>query len=95
LRVVGALCTVAVIAASYFFIVKPTLDTTGDVFDSVATPLQQVQEQVQEAQEQAEQAKAQGGGKSSQVNLERLQRCVQKAGQNVNSLQRCTSRFAP
>lgn len=90
LRLVGAVCTVAVIAASYFFIVKPTLDTTGDVFDSVATPLQQVQEQVKEAQEQA-----QGGDGSTQVNIQGLQRCVQKAGQNVKALQRCTARFAP
>jgi len=91
------LCTVGVLAASYFFIVKPTLDTTSNAIDSVSGPLREVNEQVKEAQTQAQQqANGQGdSGKAAQINLQGLQRCVQRAGQDVNALQRCTSRFSP
>ncbi len=92
------LCTVGVLAASYFFIVKPTLDTTSDAIDSVSQPLREAQQQVQEVQTQAQQqANGQGGnsGREAQINLQGLQRCVQRAGQDVNALQRCTSRFSP
>jgi len=93
---VGMLCTVGVLAASYVFLVKPTLDTTSDAIDSVSKPLREVQQQANRAQAQAQkQAKGQGGQSGAQIDLQGLQQCVQSAGQDVNALQRCTAKFAP
>ena len=91
------LCTVGVLAASYVFLVKPTLDTTSDAIDSVSQPLREAQQRVKAQTQAQQQANGQGGnsGKEAQINLQGLQRCVQRAGQDVNALQRCTSRFSP
>ena len=58
--------TVAILAAIYFFMVRPILDTTenisGDINESVNRSLDQA---------------------------ERIQQCVQNAGQDVDALQAC------
>jgi predicted PurR-regulated permease PerM len=94
---VGLLVTVGILAAVYFFIVKPATDTANNAFDSISEPLKQAEQQAAAAQQQLKQSANTGGaGSQSDLNqLERLQRCVQKAHQNVNRLERCTERFAP
>jgi predicted PurR-regulated permease PerM len=97
LRLVGLLVTVGILAAVYFFIVKPTTDTANNAFDSISEPLKQAEEQAAQAQEQLKQNANSGapGSKSDLNQLDRLQRCVQKAHQNVAVLQRCAERFGP
>ncbi len=98
LRLVGVLCTVAIMAAAYFFFVKPTLDTTSKAIDSVSDPIREATQQAKEAQSQLQQsANQQGGsaGKNTQIDIGKLQNCVQKAGQDVNALQACTAKFGP
>jgi predicted PurR-regulated permease PerM len=89
--------TIAILVAVYFFIVKPATDTANNAIDSISQPLKQTQEQVAQAQQQLRQDVNNGGpGTQSDLNqLNKLQRCVQKAHQNVNRLQRCAERFGP
>jgi predicted PurR-regulated permease PerM len=97
LRLIGLLVTVGILAAVYFFIVKPATDTANNAIDSFSEPLKQAEEQAAAAQQQLQQS-AKSGGPGSQTDLhqlDKLQRCVQKAHQDVNRLQRCTQRFAP
>ena len=94
LRLVGLLVTVGILAAVYFFIVKPATDTANNAINSISEPLQQAQEQAAQAQEQLKQD-TKTGQPGAQIDLNKLQRCVQKAHQDVNRLQRCAERFGP
>jgi hypothetical protein len=97
LRLVGLLVTVGILAAVYLFVIRPATDTANNAIDSFAGPLRQAQEQAAQAQQQLKQDANNGGpGTRSDLNqLDRLQRCVQKAHQDVNRLQRCAQRFGP
>jgi methyl-accepting chemotaxis protein len=88
---------VGILAAVYFFIVKPATDTANNAINSISAPLQQAEQQAAAAQQQLKHGANVGGpGSQSDLNqLDRLQRCVQKAHQNVNRLQRCAQRFGP
>ncbi|MGZ5342971.1 MAG: hypothetical protein ACXWEK_08045, partial [Solirubrobacterales bacterium] len=86
LRLVGLLVTAGVMAAAYFFFVRPVLDTTNNAFDSVSGSIKEATEQANQAQNQLQQD-AQNGDQGSQLDLNKLQRCVQKAGQNADRLQ--------
>jgi uncharacterized protein HemX len=94
LRLVGLLVTVGILAAVYFFIVKPTTDTANHALDSISEPLKQAELQAAQAQQQLKHG-TKAGQPGAHLDLERLQRCVQKAHQDVNRLQRCASRFGP
>jgi predicted PurR-regulated permease PerM len=96
-RLVGLLVTVGILAAVYFFVIRPATDTANNAIDSFSEPLKQAEQQAAAAQQQLQQdAKNGGPGTQSDLNqLDRLQRCVQKAHQNVNRLQRCAERFGP
>ena len=91
------LATVAVLAASYFFIVKPILDTTNDTIDRAFDESDQIQKSVQQSINQAnKQAQQQSGGSVSfeatglsAKEAERIQQCVAEAAGDVNALQAC------
>ena len=94
--IIKIVTTVAVLAAAYFFIVKPILDTTnnavdrsfdafGQSFNGFGGLPNQVQSQVRHAINDTN---------SSQ----RLQECIQRAinhGPNQQQIDRCVSRFTP
>jgi F0F1-type ATP synthase membrane subunit b/b' len=84
-------------AAAYFFFVRPVLDTTNDAIDSFSEPINKALEQSQQAQDAANdlESQANNGDKGAQIDLNKLQRCVQKAGQNVNRLNACANKFGP
>jgi hypothetical protein len=94
LRLIGLLVTVGILAAVYFFIVKPATDTANNAIDSFSEPLKQAEEQAAAAQQQLKQD-SRTGQPGAQIDLDKLQRCVQKAHQDVNRLQRCAERFGP
>lgn len=94
LRLVSLLVTVGILAAVYFFIIKPASDTASHAIDSISQPLQQAERQAAQAQQQLKQ-NTKNGSPGAQIDLNRLQRCVQKAHQDVNRLQRCAQRFGP
>jgi F0F1-type ATP synthase membrane subunit b/b' len=97
LRLVGLIVTVATMAAAYFFFVKPVLDTTNDTIHSFSDPINKALEQSQQAQNAATKLdqQASNGNQGAQVNLNKLQHCVAKAGQNVNRLNACANRYGP
>ena len=96
LRLVGLLVTVGILAAIYFFAIKPATDTANNAINSFSQPLQQAEQQVADAQQQLQQNAKSGGGSQSELSqLNKLQKCVKHAHQDVNRLQRCTQRFAP
>lgn len=94
----GLLVTVGILAAVYFFAIKPATDTANNAIDSFSKPIQQAEKQAALAQQQLQHNVNSSGGGSHQSDLNqlnRLQRCIQKAHQNVNRLEHCTQRFAP
>jgi hypothetical protein len=101
--IIRLLVTVGILAAVYFFIVKPTLDTTekvshdfnvnvekgfhqsdfGDINKTIDDVNRQVQREVRKSLRQSQQ----------QGHADKLMRCIQRAHQNVNRIQRCSERF--
>ncbi len=77
--------TVAILAAVYFFMVKPILDTTNNAFDEFGgafdTLPTDVQDEVDEALNQLE------GG-----DAEALERCIRQAIPNQRAIDRCLER---
>jgi predicted PurR-regulated permease PerM len=95
---VGLLVTVGILAAIYFFAIKPATDTANNAINSFSEPIQQAEKQAALAQQQLQHNVNSSGGGSHQSDLNqlnKLQKCIQKAHQNVNRLERCTRRFAP
>jgi hypothetical protein len=101
--IIRLLVTVGILAAVYFFIVKPTLDTTEKVshevnvnvqkgFESadlgeINNTIEDVNRQVQREIKKSYRASRQQG------DADKLIRCIQRAHQNVNKIQRCSERF--
>ena len=88
---------VAILAASYFFIVKPILDTTNNTIDRAFDESANIQKSVQQSIKQANQQAQQQGTGSVQFSAsgltpkqaDKIQRCVDRAGGDVNALQAC------
>jgi hypothetical protein len=84
--------TVGILAAIYLFIVKPVLDTTSNSIDRAFEGGQGVVEQIDEQLDSA-------GVEDAQIDLpstkraQRLLRCIQRAEQDVDRIQRCVNRF--
>jgi hypothetical protein len=89
--------TVVILGAVYLFIVKPALDTTNNAFDSFSDSFNgfdnlpgQVQSQVDDALNDVN---------TDDVNVSRLQNCIQGAigsnGANQDRIDRCLNRFGP
>jgi maltooligosyltrehalose synthase len=92
---------VGIIAATYFFLVKPVLDTTDNAINRSFGPggiggiQRQINKTINSANIQVQQAvrksfkQSKTGGHDSQ----KLLRCVQRANGNVNRMQVCARRF--
>lgn len=95
LRVIGTLCTVGVLVAVYFFIVKPAADTTNNTVNAISDSVNSVNKQIDEAQDQAKAAQELGGSSASGVNTSKLSSCMQKAQrkQSVNLVQKCAAKY--
>lgn len=101
--IIRLLVTVGILAAVYFFVVRPALDTTENISREVNENVQKgfeqpnltninktiddVNRQVQREIKQSLRASQQQG------NADKLIRCIQRANQNVNRIQRCSERF--
>ena len=89
--------TVAVLAATYFFIVKPILDTTNNTIDRAFDESANIQKSVQQSIKQANQQAQQQGAENVQFQAsgltpkqaERVQNFVAKAGGDFNALHAC------
>jgi predicted PurR-regulated permease PerM len=98
---------VGTLAAAYFFIVKPTLDTTENITNSVGNSINQsingqngIQRQIQRninqtnrrVQRQVRQAQRQTS-RNGGATQQQLLKCIQRANQNVQKISACAQRF--
>ena len=101
--IIRLLVTVGILAAVYFFIVKPTLETTKDIshevnvnvqkgfqqsdFGSIDKTIDDVNRQVQREIKKSLRQSQRQGHADQLIN------CIQRANQNVVKIQRCSERF--
>jgi hypothetical protein len=101
--IIRLLVTVGILAAVYFFIVKPTLDTTEKISNEVNVNVQKgfqqsdfgdidktiddVNRRVQREIRRSLRQSRRNG------NPNKLIACIQRANQDVNKIQRCSERF--
>jgi preprotein translocase subunit SecF len=85
--------TIAIIAAVYFFLVRPILDTTEDISGGVLNSVNKAQRQANKAEKQAQQQGAQSFEVQAKdvtpKQADKLLRCVQEAGGDVEKIQAC------
>ncbi|HEX5982743.1 MAG TPA: hypothetical protein VFY69_00910 [Solirubrobacterales bacterium] len=95
--------TVGILAAVYFFVVKPALDTTENISretnqsiqksfqnsgaSDISGTIEDVNRQVQREIKKSLRASKQQG------DTDKLIRCIQRVRPDVNKIQRCTERF--
>jgi hypothetical protein len=80
--------TVAILAAVYFFFVKPALDTTENVSNSVNESIGDTFDQVNRATDNA-------FNNPEVRRAQKLGQCVTKAGGDVDRINRCHEKFSP
>ncbi|HWO47229.1 MAG TPA: hypothetical protein VNM41_04140 [Solirubrobacterales bacterium] len=95
--------TVGILAAVYFFIVKPTLDTTEKISNEVNVNVQkgfesadlgEINNTIEDVNRQVQrEIKKSYRASKQQGDADKLIRCIQRAHQNVNKIQRCSERF--
>lgn len=101
--IIRLLVTVGILAAVYFFIVRPTLDTTEKISNEVNVNVQKGFEQsdlgdinktIDDVNRQVQrEIKKSLRASKQQGDADQLIRCIQRAHQNVNRIQRCSERF--
>lgn len=101
--IIRLLVTVGILAAVYFFIVKPTLDTTKDISHEVNANVQkgfesanlgEIDKTIDDVNRRVEiEIKKSFHASKRQGDADKLIRCIQRAHQNVNRIQRCSERF--
>ena len=81
--------TVAILAAVYFFAIRPVLDTTESAFDQFGDPFNalpaQIQDDVDEALDLA----------GDDAKTGELRRCIENALPDQRRVQRCVDRHTP
>ena len=101
--IIRLLVTVGILAAVYFFIVKPTLDTTEKISNEVNVNVQkgfqqsdlgEINKTIDDVNRQVQrEIKKSLRASQQQGNAGKLIDCIQRAHQNVNKIQRCSERF--
>ena len=101
--IIRLLVTVGILAAAYFFIVKPTLETTEKISNEVNVNVQKgfqqsdlgdINKTIDDVNRQVQREIKQSLRQSRQQgNANQLINCIQRAHQNVNKIQRCSARF--
>ena len=94
--IIRLLVTVGILAAVYFFLVRPALDTTEKISREVNVSVEKSFKQVdvsginhrvqREIKKSLRQSQRQG-------HADQLIRCIQRANQNVIKIQHCSERF--
>ena len=99
--IIKIVTTVAILAAIYFFFVKPALDTTETItgninnsinesFDSFSPDVQNSVREAQKLQRQASKAS------SAQIaDAQKLLECITDASGNVEKISACNAKFSP
>ena len=104
--IIRLLVTVGILAAVYFFLVRPALDTTEKIshetnvniqkgfessdFNEIGDINKQIEDVNRRVQREVQRSLRQS---QQQGNANKLIACIQRANQNVNKIQRCSERF--
>lgn len=94
-KLIGLVVTLVILGAFYLLFFKPIIDTTNDAFDQFGG-LSDVAEDVQSSFDDAGVDGFELESFSDTLSnreLQRLQDCVEAAGQDVARLKRCAGRF--
>ena len=93
--IIKIVTTVVILGAVYLFFVKPALDTTEHISDTVNESISGSFNSFDDAFDEAQGAGVTIQKPGSQKDANKLLDCVQAANQDVNKLQRCASKFGP
>ena len=101
--IIRLLVTVGILAAAYFFIVKPVLDTTETIssetndsiqksfensgFDEIDVTLENVNKRVERQLQKSLKTSRQQG------DVDKLRRCMKKAVGDVDAVRRCAAKY--
>ncbi|HSS43155.1 MAG TPA: hypothetical protein VLK37_11480 [Solirubrobacterales bacterium] len=95
--------TVGILAAAYFFLVKPVLKTTTDISHEVNENVQksfesanlgEIDNTIEDVNHQVQiEIRKSFHSSKQQGDADKLIRCIKHAHQNVNRIQRCSERF--
>jgi hypothetical protein len=101
--IIRLLVTVGILAAVYFFVVRPTLDTTAKIshevnvnvqksiheadFGGIGKSIDDVNRRVQREVKKSLRRSPNHGA------AKKLVRCIQRANQDVHKIQRCSERY--
>jgi Tfp pilus assembly protein PilO len=98
--IIRLLVTVGILAAVYFFIVRPALDTTEKISHEVNINVQQslkeahIGKTIEDVNRQVQrEIKKSLRHAPSHSAADKLIRCIQRAHQDVNKIQRCNDRY--
>jgi hypothetical protein len=97
--IIRIVTTVAILAAVYFFIVKPTLDTTNTAFESIGNlevpeaVSPQIEDTIREAQQLQRKANKASAAQIDQAS--KLLDCINDAGGDVDKISNCNQKFSP
>ncbi len=104
--IIRLLVTVGILAGVYFFIVKPTLDTTKDISHEVNVNVQKgfgssdfndigdINRQIEDVNRRVQREVRKSVRQSQQHGgADKLIACIQRAHQNVVKIQHCSDRF--
>lgn len=92
--IIKIITTVVILGAVYLFIVKPTLDTTSNVFQESFGAFDDLPANIQDQIDNAL-----NGTNTDNINAQALQDCIKNAigpnGANQNRIDRCLNRYGP
>jgi len=99
--IIKVVTTVAILAAIYLFIIKPTLDTAEGITSGVSESINEsfgsftpdVQQSVRQAQKL--QNAGQQAGQAQIQRATKLLNCINKAAGDVNRISACNQKFSP
>jgi hypothetical protein len=93
--IIKIVTTVVILGAVYLFFVKPALDTTEDISNSINESISGGFNSFDDAFDEAQDVGVTIPEPSNQKATNKLMSCVQSANQDVDKLQRCAEKFAP
>lgn len=98
--IIRLLVTVGILAAVYFFVVKPTLDTTKTISHEVNVNVQQslkeanIGKTIEDVNRQVQrEIKRSIRHAPSHSAADKLLRCIQRAHQDVHKIERCNEKY--
>lgn len=100
--IIRLLVTVGILAAVYFFLVRPALDTAGDISRETNQSIQKsfqnsgvndINRQIEDVNRQIQIEIKKSVRTSKPGQADKLIRCIKRAHHNVNKIQRCSERF--